>query len=230
MKHSCALFCRPLLIALFIVPSLGFSQVDNSGIYLLDPVGNAVGKGKSIYEDVSGSAYFHDEWLNGDVYLKTKEIYKGTFLKLNFHTQEVHALTKNNAEIILQGETIDRIEIPFKGLRFNFNILKISKDKVTKYLLGEVLVDGEVKLYRVVKRAIITLKDYNSAVSTKKFKESTEYYVTYKDKTEEMVKEKDFFNNFIGGKSDKIEAYFSNKKNKLKKEDDIISFIELLNN
>jgi hypothetical protein len=196
----------------------------------MDPVGNTIGKTRSVYEDVSGSPYFHDEWLNADIKLKSKDFYKGTSIKLNFHTQEIHALTKNNSEIIINSETISSIELFLKGLRYNFELLKITNNKVTKYFIGEVLVEGDVSFYKVVKRAIIENKDYNSAVTTKKMKETIDYFVKYKGNAFEFDKDKEKLKELLPEKSDKIELYFSNKKNKLKKEDNMILFFDYLNN
>ncbi|MFN7703564.1 MAG: hypothetical protein ACK5OS_03000 [Chryseotalea sp.] len=219
-----------VFLLLFAIALQGLSQVDNTGIYLMDPVGNTVGKTRSVYEDVSGSPYFHDEWLNADIKLKTNEMYKGTSIKLNFHTQEVHALTKNNSEIIINSETINSIELFLKGFRYNFELLKVTNNKVNKFYIGQKFTDGDVGLYKVVKRAIIESKDYNSAVTVKKIKETVDYFIKYKGNVSEFVKDKDKLKELLPEKSDKIELYFADKKNKIKKEESMILFIDYLNN
>ncbi|MCU0383616.1 MAG: hypothetical protein MUF68_06060 [Cyclobacteriaceae bacterium] len=219
-----------IVIILLLISINSFCQVDNTGIYLMDPVGNTIGKTRSVYEDVTGSPYFHDEWLNADIKLKSKDFYKGTSIKLNFHTQEIHALTKNNSEIIINSETINSIELFLKGLRYKFELLKITNNKVTKYFIGELLVEGDVSFYKVIKRSIIESKDYNSAVTTKKMKETIDYFVKYKGNAFEFTKDKENLKELLPEKSDKIELFFANKKNKLKKEDNMILFFDYLNN
>jgi hypothetical protein len=205
-----------------------FAQIDNSGIYLTDNKGGVI-KGKtSIYESVDGSPYLDDEWTNAEITLKNGDVYKNVLSKINFHTNEVYVLDKQNTEIVIPNQNMGKIVFSKKLVDYEF-IVKVNP-KNNKLVLFRVLNSGSAQLLRFTERKITETKDFNSAVAMKKFKEESALFLLYKEKVSVVEKNQDFWLNTLNDGSSKIKPFLDSKKGKVKSEKDILELLSLYNN
>jgi hypothetical protein len=218
-----------LLVAVTITTGV-LAQIDNGGIFLTDQQGTVIGNNKNPYADIQGSPFLFEDWINGEIILRSNQVYTAIPLKLNIHTQEIHILDKSNNEIIPESGIIEHIRFRLKDRDYAYVFRKVDQPKRNRLELLEVLVDGNVRLLKHVSRNTEEIKEFNSAVTVKKFREYTEYYIETGSRLRKTERLMSFWEQTIPEKKEFIASYFSEKRNKLKSEKDLIQFVSQLNN
>lgn len=181
----------------------------------------------SIYEDVNGTPFLHDEWTNSSITMNKGIVYENIPVKINFHTNEVHVLDGNRTEIVLINATFRQVDfnLKFETYKFVTKIHPLDK-KLTLFCL---LNEGEIKLFKHTERKIVLNKEHYSLPATKKLREEVSLFVELNGKIQKVEKGSGFWYQFLPDKVDEINLFVNSNKTKLKTEKEILQLINHLN-
>lgn len=175
-----------LFLIAFSLPA--FAQIVN----LPDNSGAPIREQK--YQNVEGSPYLFEAWINGDLQLADGSVRKNIPIKYNTYQQQV--------EVVSDGQTI--AVYPSSLKEFTINSLDENGNKVSyKFRNGfkvppykkddffQVLYDGEMKLLGRVKTQLvepITSSSYGATNKASTFESGKEYFVLKKNGEAEKIR------------------------------------------
>lgn len=136
----------------------------------------------SRYENVTGTPYLIDAWLNGEVKLANGSIVKPKAIKYDVVDDKL--LFQQDGKTF---EFFPKVAM-FKLYAQNQTRTFLINDKSGQYF--ELLVDGDVKLLKKTKKVVLERKGYNSATIEKVIDENIKYFVLADDKQSEVKLDK----------------------------------------
>lgn len=155
----------------------------------------------SKYVNLTGTPFFIDQWVSGDVKLADGKLVKPTELKYD--------MVEDKLLFKAEGKTF---EFYPPVLSFKLNTADGVKTFVKKDQIAgngsyfQLLNQGKVKLLKKNYKNILEVKGYNSATVEKTVDENKKYYVVNNDKTIEVKLNKKSFLEALPEFKDKISA------------------------
>lgn len=186
---------------------------------------------KPGYDEVLGSPFYFDDWMNALV--AASEVNDTGLIKLKFDLVDhdlIYLDAANRVLVIQKGfitsfsflDSVGRILCAFRS-----GFPAIDKQGENHYY--QVLVDGKVQLLKLVTKKIIEQKNDMTGESKKEFVNYESYYV-YKDGViKNYKKEKEFILSFLGDRREKVDEYLKNKKINYKNLDDVRDLFKYYN-
>jgi len=169
---------KNLLFILFCFSGTASAQ------YAVQPYGDVQGTPlKEVrYTEVSGSAYFFDNWSKGKIITKSGKMYQVDSLKYDLIDDQLVFLGDKGIQMHF-AEPVTKFEIE-NGLgekSYFVNGLPSAEGLNSNSYL-EVIYDGKVALYKRTSKVVVEDKPYGSATVNKSFKLNNSYY-TFQDGT-----------------------------------------------
>ena len=200
-------------------------------ILLKDATGGGIIFNKD-YVDINGSPFFKAEWLNGTVTLADARVIKDINVKYDEVVDKPYVRGPQDQTVLLNDKVTEFSMIDNTG----------SKTVVRKYKNGftnipgftvdsyfEVLADGKVSFLKKKVKVITEDKQYNSAVITKGFFETTKYYIVSNINSTLVKKDKNSVLAALSDKQTELDAFVKANSLNLKDEDDIVKLVDYYN-
>jgi hypothetical protein len=179
---------------------------------------------------VSGSPYFRDEWMKGNVVMNGAEKqYAGILLKLDLYQNEVHYQSLSGIEMI--AITPIQKAVLFDTVAeqiFNFvngQFIEASSPVRGWYIL---LAEGNATLFKQIRKHLTENKPYGSATVEQSISNTVHYYILYKGNFTEVKKIRDL-PDLLADKKSETSDYLKNKNVSGKNESDFEDVINYFN-
>jgi hypothetical protein len=179
---------------------------------------------------VSGSPYFRDEWMKGNVVMNGAEKqYAGILLKLDLYQNEVHYQSLSGIEMI--AITPIQKVVLFDTVAeqiFNFvngQFIEASSPVRGWYIL---LAEGNATLFKQIRKHLTENKPYGSATVEQSISNTVHYYILYKGNFTEVKKIRDL-PDLLADKKSETSDYLKNKNVSGKNESDFEDVINYFN-
>jgi hypothetical protein len=201
--------------------TLGYNVFDRNGKIFVNPA-----------PDVAGSPFYKDDWRVGALILMDNRRFDTVRARLNLQSGEVHVMITGN-EVALPKTYIKEILWParFSGIpdavRFQNGFPAVDAQDALSYY--EVLCQGKMWLLHSIRKVIAQQKDELSGEVRKEYKTYEDYYAFDGKTMQRIKKDKAFIENLLADKKDKVEAFLTENKLKLKSMDEIQRVIEFYN-
>lgn len=205
---------------------------NNNMVRFLDPTTKGKPATDVSYKDVDGKYLWSEDWYPARVIMKVGKESKLTAARINLYTNDIH-FTENGKEMSAQTNKVKRI-ILYSNKPSDSTVVATFESYVNPGThsegLFEVMNNGPIQLLKRV--SVIVKKQGYDALTNKDryaFMSSTDYFIHNGSTLKELKSL---------GKSSVIEAipeassgeeWLSAHKNKLKKPDDIVEFLNYLN-
>ncbi len=180
--------------------------------YLHHKSNTAAISANSSANDVRGSAYLNDDFIEGTVYTTSKTKFVAVPLRYNIYNDQVEF---RNAEgqifAIATPEVIEKIEIGECKIEY---IPIQASTKVSKSFL-EVLEKGEASLYcrqKVILEQAQSAGAYKAAQPARFIRKADEYYIRIGKEAAKPISKKRDLQNIFSHKGKDINAYIKNNK------------------
>lgn len=173
------------------------------------------------YNDISGSAYYFENPINGLVIMKdSPEAFE---LKLNLNVYEPN-LEVYEGELFTEVDLLNVAEviIPHYDGIDSIHFSKVNRDLLFKLYNGQ-----EYQLFQkpTIKMETITLRPPGQIITKKKFNRYDSFFLRYKDKTKSIsINKKEIFS-ILG---DDAYAIAKKTKNKLKTPADLVNLLKAI--
>ena len=180
-------------------------------------------------EDIEGSPYLNDEFINGNVYTTSKTMFPDIPLRFNIYNHEIEFKSpEGKIAAIDTPEIVEKIEfgnyvveyVPYKDVK------KIKRS----FLL--LLSDGHAKLYArpsVDFRAAEPPVPYKDAVPAKFIDEATSYYIRVGNDAALLIEKKKDLTLAFPDHQHEIDAFIKKHKINHRKEDKLMALVEYYN-
>lgn len=231
---------KPLFLILFSASSIfSFAQktidVTKNDVNVTSPgiltvVGGTPFVNAKFAKVVSGSPYFYEEWLKGNVFMNGGKEYAGLYLKLDLIDNELHYLDPAGIEMIATSrvqkcslfDTVEQQVFTFVNSAF---INSTNLPQPGWYLL---LSTGTASLFKQFVKRIREEKPYNSATVEQHIDTSPRYFVLYKGVFTEIKKIKDA-PEVLHDKKEELLKYIKDKNPGSKTDEDFAALINFYN-
>jgi hypothetical protein len=186
---------------------------------------------KPGYDDVVGSPFYFDDWMNALV--AASVVNDSGVIKLKFDLVDdnlVYLDSKNQVLVIQKGfinsfSFLDSAGTIISVFRSGFPAI----DKQTQNHYYQVLVDGKVQLLKLITKKIIEQKNDVTGESKKEFASYESFYV-YKDGVlKSFKKDKEFVLFLFSDQQEKINSYLASKKLNFRSLDDVTGLFKFYN-
>lgn len=179
------------------------------------------------YSKIKGSPFWKDEWQNAKLYSSTG--YVGSMpLRINLATGELHFL-KNSEEVILTDNFIVKIIFENDSSIFISNVpnLLVNKKPVENFV--QVLNPGKYQLLRYTKRNVASADSLFGTMKRYFFSDDVYYFIKENEKVERIKKlNKENILSYLPS-SLSYDAWIKENNLELKKEKDILRFLNYYN-
>lgn len=181
------------------------------------------------YEDISGSPYFSDEFIPGDVILPDSNAYRGIFLRFNIYANRMEFKNKSGQVLeILDPQKYDRFVTGKQAFRY------VSYAEGNRTVNGylQILADGPVTLYKKLR---IDFQEeqkpgaYKDAEPPKFIPMAPEYYLSVKGDQAEKVKNQKQTLELLKDQDPGLVAFVKREKLNLNREEELIKAVEYCN-
>jgi hypothetical protein len=202
--------------------TLSFSVFDKNGKAFVNPA-----------SDIAGSPFLANDWKYGSVVANSNRRYDSVKIRLNLYSQQVHFLNNSNLELSLDKGYIREILLPDAktgapgGMHFQNGFPAVDEQDANNFY--QVLVQGKISLLLSMRKIIAQDKDEMAGTVRKEYKTYEDYYA-YDGKTMQRIKkDRNYIENLLADKKDKIDAFLAENKFKLRSIDEIQKVIEFYN-
>lgn len=169
------------------------------------------------YENVIGSPYLIDQWLNGEVKLANGNIVKPKAIKYDVVQQKLLFLQDDKTFEFFPKVASFKLYTSTQTRTFLIN------DKNDQYF--ELLVNGDIRLLKKITKVVLERKGYNSATVEKVIDENIKYLILDSDKQTEVKLTKKSFAKALPKYKSQIDAITISDGNE---ENDYINLIKSL--
>jgi len=212
-------------LSLFISADMNIILDRNS---VIDKYGN-----KTAYNNnIKGSPFLNDEWLNGTVYGLDLKKMAQVKIRLNTNGNEVHFLDMKNVELVVDKSKIKKVAM-FDALSSDSiyfeNGFTDTKAELSNYTLVQVLNKGEVLLLKKHTNNVVKKDSLFGAINVYYFAPTFDYFL--KNEKNIIQKLKKFDINTLSAilPNKEIITNYLTQKNKIKTEKEIIEFLNFYN-
>ncbi len=219
----------PLFVIVFIVCAGDSAKAQGP---VKDFVGRPIMLQERPYNELEGSPFLFDMWVNGTVKFTTGESYKNVPLKYNLLTDELYFKNK-------QGDTLTFVD-PVREfiLQYDLNSNNAVKHfrngfgptgKNTDKSFYEVLVDGTIQLLKKTTATIAESKEYNATLVHREVAKDIRYYLVKSGQINPLKREEKSILTLADDKADRLKAYIKANNLNLKNDDDLAKLIVYYN-
>jgi hypothetical protein len=178
------------------------------------------------FVDVTGSQFFKDEWITGNITMQDKSVYHHWRLRVNCYSQEIHFLSKNDVEMVFPAGFVKSVELidtaNSKALRnYFFETGFPAIDKQNETSIYRVLSNGKIKLLAFQRKIIHSENDVLAGGTKKEFQDRIEYYFFSNNRMEKIKKQESFFIHYFGTHQPELEAFIKERKLSFKSPEEI---------
>lgn len=214
-------FLSPAIIIVFV---LMLQNVSAQNVQL----NNRVLKQQSIYSELSGSPYLSNDWIKGTIILGDGKVVDNLDIKFDQFTDAI--LYKNDkGEELEVAEPVKEFKVNIKNTDRLFRSGFKPAGNNTETNFYEVLVDGNLKFVKRLKKEIMTTRDYNATSDTKSVTEKISYYIVKDNQPILVSKNEKVILETIGEMENELNDFIKQNKLKLKDEADILKVIAQYN-
>ena len=179
---------------------------------------------------VSGTPYFRDDWMRGNVIMNgAEQQYAGILLKLDLYQNEVHYQTLSGAEMIAITP-IQKVILFDTASKQIFNFVNgqfiETKSPVRGWYLS--LVEGNAMLFKQIRKHLTENKPYGSATVEQSISNTLHYYILYKGNLTEIKRMRDI-PDLLPDKKSQISEYLKNNNISGKTDSDFENVINYFN-
>lgn len=219
------LVCLPLAMqAQKVIDVDQNERVDQSMFYVVN--GEAFVNTKFV-RLTSGTPYFKDEWLAGNIVTTENKVLINVKLKLDLVDHKVHYLTNDGEKIATTPLKKITLTDSARGEEFRF----VNTDYLTGFSLKEKwiqnLVQGKTELYRYFDKQLKENRPYGSATVEQSIHTIDRYYLFIENAFVEIKKPKDPVSYFPDHQME-LQAFW--KESRGSQEEKLKSLIEFYNN
>lgn len=163
---------------------------------------------------VEGTPYFNDEWMKGSIITREGRQYAGVLLKLDLYDNEVHFQDAKGTEMIAVTP-LQKIVLFDTTAQRVLNFVEGSYISTDKQLTGwyQLLTEGNVSLFKLLKKQIRESKPYGSATIEQSVYTSTHYFILTNGSFTEIKKIKDL-PALLPGKNEQVTQFVKNLSGK----------------
>jgi len=212
-------------ISLFMSTDMSITLDRNS---VTDKYGNKT----SYNNNIKGSPFLNDEWLNGTVYGLDLKKMAQVKLRLNTNGNQVHFLDMKNIELVIDKSKIKKVaiydELSSDSIYFE-NGFTDTKAELSNSTLVQVLNKGEVLLLKKHSNNVVKKDSLFGAINVYYFAPMFDYFLKNEKNIIQKIKRFDIKTlSAIFPNKDIITNYLK-QKDKIKTEKEIIEFLNFYN-
>jgi hypothetical protein len=202
--------------------TMSFNVFDKGGKAFVNPA-----------PDVAGFPFLFNDWKYGTLVLSNNRKYDTVKVRLNIYSQQVHFLTHEQLEIAVDKGYIRELLLPDPKtgmpakMDFRNGFPAVDAQDVNSFY--QVLAKGKITLLLSVRKIIAQEKDEMSGEVRKEYRTYEDYYAFDGKTMQRIKKDKSFIENLLADKKDKIDAFITENKLKLRSADEIQKVIEFYN-
>lgn len=178
----------------------------------------------------SGSPYFLEDWIEGDIQLSTGEIYHNVKMRLDLVENTLQYVNDKGVEVVA-GSNIKTILLndSINGHKYKF-VHSAYIGGATSVEPGwyQVLASGNATFFKRTVKSIVEPRNYSSGDNEPSVNSQTEYYL-YADWGLSRIKKIKEIPLLLKDKTDELEKYIATKKLSGKSDPDFVSLIEYYN-
>ncbi|MDE3143321.1 MAG: hypothetical protein KGL19_04155 [Bacteroidota bacterium] len=204
-------------------------QIDPTVVY--DSDGNR--KGMS-YSEISGSPFLFDDWETAIVYDNNLKKIAVVKVKYNDYSGQIHFLNTNRQELVADKKQIKRVEVLKDTIKGEVKLVlekgfSDNKNTLSPNQFVEVLNNGSNELLKQTVNKIIQVDSLFGTMKVNRFSTSVSYYLKTPTNCEHLkgLDHTEIVSSLPA--KDVIAEFEKNNKHKLKKEKDIIDFLNYYN-
>jgi hypothetical protein len=209
------------------------SEVSYSQISNLSDLNGTVFRIQS-YEEVNGSPFLVNKWMQGDVKFTNGSVLKSIPLMYDQVKDALLFKGKNNEDYYF-NDPVREFTISYISNDKNFNGTFRNGFSASKGLTAssfyEVLIDGKTKLLKRNNKTISETKEFNSATAIKNVNVNTVYYITNGETLIALKKldAKSLIEALDSTKATNVQKFISSDKLNLKNQEDLVRVIAYYN-
>lgn len=176
-----------------------------------------------------GTPLLTSNWLSGIVKFSNGTTYKTDFLKYDLEKDQLYFKDTKSDELLLFALPVSEfsLHIGKQTLLFKSGYAIVDRNKPTTFY--QVLVDGGVQLVKHSTKQAFDERAYNSATTTRTYKEDEYYYLVKNNVPVKIKKDKKQVIIALGNRAAELEAYCAEQKLNLKNEEDLVKLIVFYN-
>jgi hypothetical protein len=236
----------PLILLILYIPSICQQQVldvsdpsstggNYGSIRFYDPSTLGIhSEEKTNYSDILGTPFWDDHWNAAHLFMKNGGIVKIDQVKINLYSNEIHYI-HNGVELVAEKGSVQKVLLykqqdTSKILALFEYYPDFSNKTSTDPAYFRVLNTGKVRLL-ILQKSLVNTAPYDpiEGKAQKSFFSKT-YYAISNDGNISPLKSLDHANLFSVLYPDAVsEAWLQKNNNKLKKETEVISFLQFYN-
>jgi hypothetical protein len=195
---------------------------------VIDKFGN-----RSPYNNnIKGSPFLNDEWLNGSIYGLDLKKMAQVKIRLNTNGNEVHFLDMKNVELVVDKSKIKKVaiydELISDSIYFE-NGFTDTKAELTTSTLVQVLNKGEVLLLKKHTNNVVKKDSLFGAINVYYFAPTFDYFLKNEKNIIQKIKKFDINTLSAILPNKEIITNYLKQKNKIKTEKEIIEFLSFYN-
>ncbi len=195
---------------------------------VIDKYGN-----KTAYNNnIKGSPFLNDEWLNGTIYGLDLKKMAQVKIRLNTNGNQVHFLDMKNIELVVDKSKIKKVaiydELNADSIYFE-NGFSDTKAELSKSTLVQVLNKGEVLLLKNHTNNVVKKDSLFGAINVYYFAPTFDYYLKNENNIVQKIKKIDTKTLFAILPNKEIMTNYFTQHNKIKSEKEIIEFLNFYN-
>ena len=212
-------------ISLFISTDMNIILDRNS---VIDKYGNRT----PYNNNIKGSPFLNDEWLNGTIYGLDLKKMAQVKLRLNTNGNEIHFLDMKNIELVVDKSKIKKVamfdELSLDSIYFE-NGFTDTKNELISSNLVQVLNKGEVLLLKKYTNNVVKKDSLFGAINVYYFAPMFDYYLKNEKNIIQKLKKIDIKTLSTILPNKEIITNYLTQKNKIKTEKEIIEFLDFYN-
>jgi hypothetical protein len=176
-----------------------------------------------------GTPLLTTTWLKGLVKFTNGTTYKADFLKYDLEKDQVYFKDAKSDELLQFALPVSEFSLVIgqENLVFKSGYLAVDRNKPSSFY--QVLVDGGVQLLKHRIKQPFDERAFNSATTTRTYKEDEYFYLAKKNTPVKIRKDKKQILTVLGNYTAELEAYIAEEKLNLKNEEDLVKLIVFYN-
>ena len=182
--------------------------------------------------NIKGSPFLNDEWLNGAIYGLDLKKMAQVKLRLNTNGNEIHFLDMKNIELVVDKSKIKKVAIfdesSSDSIYFENGFTDTKKELISSNLV-QVLNKGEVLLLKKYTNNVVKKDSLFGAINVYYFAPMFDYYLKNEKNIIQKLKKIDIKTLSTILPNKEIITNYLTQKNKIKTEKEIIEFLDFYN-
>ncbi len=182
--------------------------------------------------NIKGSPFLNDQWLNGTIYGLDFKKMAQVKLRLNTNSNQIHFLDMKNIELVVDKSKVKKVaiydELSLDSIYFE-NGFTDTKNELISSTLVQVLNKGEVLLLKKHTNNVVKKDSLFGAINVYYFAPMFDYYLKYEKNIIQKLKKIDIKTLSTILPNKEIITNYLTQKNKIKSEKELIEFLNFYN-